>query len=512
MNKLIITMLVLLLIAIAAVGGYWFATGGSFSDVKENLASRITKAAGDNSMSGSVPDSMQNASMENDKKEKVPLFYRHPMNPEITSPLPAKDSMNMDYIPVFADSDTDSDNAPVGTVKIDPVTVQNIGVRTAIAEEKTMSRNIRAAGRVTYDEGRIVRLHPKVEGWIESLYINKVGDKVNKNVDLLSIYSPDLVASQQEYLLALNSLEILQKSPFEDIRRGAKDLVTTSRERLQFLDMPHHQILELERTRKIKKYLHMHSPFDGIVIDIGIREGEYVTPAKELYSLANLSKVWIYADIYESELPWVHEGDPVEMKLVGIPGKIFEGTLAYIFPFAEAKTRSIRVRLEFDNPDLLLKPDMFADVTIKAQQQLKAITIPEEAIVRSGQREQVFIVRDSGKFEPREVKPGLNSDGMVQILEGITAGEEVVTSSQFLIDSESKLRESTAKMFEAINADNAIKSDLKKSPMEERKSDASMQMETAVKMESGSKDEMKCGASMNMKDGNPVHSGEHAHD
>ena len=510
MNKLIIIILALFILFIAAAGGYWFATGGSFSDVRENLAHRISKTAEDSSMSGSVSGLEQSISMENDKKERVPLFYRHPMNPEITSPLSAKDSMNMDYIPVYADSDSSSntDNVPAGTVKIDPVTIQNIGVRTAIAEEKTMSRNIRAAGRVTYDEGRIVRLHPKVEGWIESLYINKVGDKVNKNVDLLSIYSPDLVASQQEYLLALNSLEILQKSPFEDIRRGAKDMVTTSRERLQFLDMPLHQIRELEKNRKIKKYLHMHSPFDGIVIDIGIREGEYVTPDKELYSLADLSKVWIYADIYESELPWVHEGDPVEMKLAGIPGKTFVGTLAYIFPFAEARTRSIRVRLEFNNPDLLLKPDMFADVMIKAQQQLKAVTIPEEAIVRSGQREQGFIVRDSGKFEPREVRPGLSSDGMVQILNGLKAGEEVVTSSQFLIDSESKLRESTAKMLEAMNA--------------EKESGDSMQVTTpmkvngkcgaSMKMESGSKNGMKCGAAMNMKDDNPDQSGQRAHD
>jgi len=166
--------------------------------------------------------------------------------------------------------------------------------------------------------------------------------------------------------------------------------------------------------------------------------------------LADLSKVWVFADVYESELPWVNENDPVEMTLTGIPGKVFKGDLAYIYPYAEAKTRTIKVRLEFDNTDLLLKPDMFANVTIKTQQQHSAITLPSEAIVRSGERDQVFVVREQGKFEPRLVTTGLSSNGLTQILSGIIAGDEVVTSSQFLIDSESKLRESTAKMLEKI--------------------------------------------------------------
>lgn len=382
-----------------------------------------------------------------EKKERKPLFYRNPMNPAITSPVAAKDEMGMDYIPVYADNDSDS-GEPAGTVRIDPVTVQNIGVRTAVVEKQILSRTIRTVGRVDYNEEMMTRLHPKIEGWIEKLYIDKTGEQVKKDTILLNIYSPQLVTSQQEYLLALNSLQELKDSPYEDIARGAEEMVRISRERLEFLDVPEHQIRDLEKSRKIKKYLHIHSPFEGIVLKIGAREGQYITPKTELYMLANLSNVWVYADIYEDELPWVKVGDEVNIQLTGIPGRTFTGRLTYIYPYAEAKTRTVKVRLEFDNKEQLLKPDMYANVTIHAQSQTDAVVIPSEAVVRSGMREQVFVVRGPGKFEPREVKLGVSSGGLVQVLEGVEPGEVVVTSSQFLIDSESKLREATAKMLE----------------------------------------------------------------
>ena len=376
------------------------------------------------------------------------LFYRNPMNPAITSPVPAKDEMGMDYIPVYAEGSIGGEAAPAGTVTIDPVTVQNIGVRTAVAKRESISRHIRAVGRVTLDEERLSRLHPKTEGWIEELYVDKTGEQIRKDTILLNIYSPQLVTSQQEYLLALNNLDALRKSPYAEIRRGAEDLVKSARERLELLDVPEHQIRELEQSRKIKKNLHIHSPFDGVVMKIGVREGQYVTPSTELYQIADLSRVWVIADVYENEMPWIQSGDPVDMKLEAIPGKVFTGRVGYIYPYAEAKTRTIKVRLEFANPDLDLRPDMFADVTIQAQRKVDAVVIPSEAVVRSGEREQVFVVRGPGKFEPRTVKTGVQSQGLVQIIDGVSPGEEVVTSSQFLIDSESKLREATAKMLE----------------------------------------------------------------
>ncbi|GAB3316726.1 efflux RND transporter periplasmic adaptor subunit [Haliea atlantica] len=378
------------------------------------------------------------------------LYYRNPMNPSVTSPTPMKDSMGMDYVPVYAEGESSD---VVGTVKIDPVVVQNIGVRTAIAKSESISRTIRTVGRVDFNEERMARLHPKVQGWIEELYVDKTGETVASDDILLSIYSPQLVSTQQEYLLALNNLAALGESPFEEIREGARDLVKSSRERLQFLDVPEHQIEELETSREIKKSIHIHSPVDGTVLRIGVRQRQHVTPQQELYMLADLSEVWVLADIYENEIPWVNVGDEVEMTLTSVPGKTFTGEVAYIYPYSEAKTRTTKVRLVFDNPDLLLRPDMFAEVKILSDTREKSVVVPSEAVVRSGGNPQIFVVRDPGKFEPRTVRLGVESGGRVEVLDGVSDGEEVVTSAQFLVDSESKLREATAKMMDALKGE-----------------------------------------------------------
>lgn len=382
------------------------------------------------------------------------LFYRSPMNPTVTSPTPTKDSMGMEYIPVYADGPTEAANA--GTVQIDPVVIQNIGVRTAIAEKIALSRTIRSVGRVDFDEERMARLHPKVEGWIEEIRVDKTGQHVNADDVLLSIYSPKLVSTQQEYLLALNNLAALEKSAFDDIRRGAEELVKSSRERLMLLDVPEHQIRKLEETREIKKSLHIHTPVAGTVIRIGSRPGQYVTPNTELYMVVDLSKVWVYADVYEYELPWIKLGDKVQMTLASAPGKKFEGTLGYIFPYAEAKTRTTKVRIVFDNQEMLLRPEMFTEVFIQSDTQENAIVIPAEAVIRSGSHAQIFVVSGVGKFEPRLVTLGIESNGRVSVLKGLKLGEEVVTSAQFLVDSESKLREATAKMMQALKNKSTI--------------------------------------------------------
>ena len=388
-------------------------------------------------------------SVEKAATERNPLFYRSSMDPSITSPVPAKDSMGMDYVPVYADSAVDTDKT--GTVEIDPVVVQNIGVRTMVAKRASLSRTIRAVGRVDFDEERMARLHPKVEGWIEEIRVNKTGEAVKEGDVLLSIYSPQLVSTQQEYLLALNNVVAVEKSSFDDIRRGAQELVKSSRKRLRLLDVPEHQIRELEESREIKKSLHIHTPVSGTVIRIGSRQGQYVTPKTELYMVVDLSQVWVYADVYEYELPWVKVGDEVAMTLASVPGRTFKGSLAYIYPYAESKTRTTKVRLVFDNPELLLRPDMFSEVVIQSGTLQDAIVIPSEAVIRSGTRNQVFVVRGPGKFEPRVVKLGFESKGQVAVLEGVSVGDEVVTSAQFLVDSESKLREATAKMLETLN-------------------------------------------------------------
>jgi len=382
--------------------------------------------------------------------ERKPLYYRHPMNPEITSPVPAKDAMGMDYIPVYAD-EADGSGLPAGTVRIDPQLVQTIGVRTARVEQRTLGRVIRTVGRVAFDEERLYRLHPKIEGWIEELRVDTTGQPVRRGDILLSIYSPKLVSTQQEYLLALKNLEALANSAIPDIARGARELVAASRERLRLLDVPEHQLRQLEETRQVIRELHIHAPATGIVMQVGVREGQFVTPRDELYLVADLSRIWVLVDIYEDELPWVRAGDPAEMSVMAVPGRRFRGKLSYIYPYAERQTRTIKARLEFDNTDGLLKPDMFADVTLHASQRRGALAVPEEAIIRSGVREKVFVVRAPGQFEPREVTTGVSSDDYVEILEGLEPGDEVVVSAQFLIDSESKLREAAAKMRKPAN-------------------------------------------------------------
>lgn len=421
MNKQTFVSLVLVAI-IAGGGGYWLA---------QHQSSSTTATATGDAATG----------------ERKPLFYRNPMNPAITSPVPAKDEMGMDYIPVYADAGA-ADNEPAGTVIINPVTVQNIGVRTARVERRALSHAVRAVGRVAFDERRLARLHPKTEGWVEKLRVDTTGSLVKQDDILLSIYSPQLVSSQEEYLLAMRNYAVLQGSPYAEIRQGARELLESALERLRLLDVPEHQIRELEQNGKIKKRIHIHSPFDGTVIKVGVREGQYVTPQTELYMLADLSRVWVYVDVYEEDLPWIKLGDVGEMTVRAVPGRTFRGKVTYIYPYMERKTRTARVRLEFDNPALLLKPEMFANITLRAGRVDDAVVVPSEAVVRSGERDLIFVVRERGKFEPRPVTLGLSADGLVQILEGVEPGEEVVTSAQFLIDSESQLREATAKMLE----------------------------------------------------------------
>jgi Cu(I)/Ag(I) efflux system membrane fusion protein len=431
MNKQWIVALPITIVIALTIGlgtGYWYAAQKDHAEMK-------AMATG--------------PSAETSAPEDKPLFYRNPMNPAITSSVPAKDEMGMDYIPVYANGAGSQGGVP-GTVLIDPVTAQNIGIRSAVAKKQVLSRTIRAVGRVDYDEELISKVHPKIEGWVEDLQVTRTGEKVEKDAILLSIYSPQLVTSQQEYVLALKNLAVLQDSPYAEIRQGAQDLVESSRKRLEFLDMPAHQLTDLTETLKVKKNLHIHSPFNGIVMHLGVSVGDYVTPKTQLYMLADLSKVWVYVDVYEYELPWLKIGDEAEITTASVPGKIFKGQVAYIYPYMERKTRTAKIRIELANQNLQLKPEMFANVVLQGGRKITAVVIPAEAVVRSGKRTQVFLVKGEGKFEPREVTLGVSTEGLVQVLQGLEAGEQVVTSSQFLIDSESKLREATAKMLEAM--------------------------------------------------------------
>ena len=271
-----------------------------------------------------------------------PLMWRNPMNPSVTSPAPAKDSMGMDYIPVCADEGA---GGPAGTVKIDPTVTQDIGVRVTKAVQKNLSREVTTVGRVTFDETRLTTLHPKVDGWVDKLFVDKTGESVKENTMLLSFYAPELVATQEEYLLALANWEQLKASQYKDIREGAKRLLDSSLDRLRFFDVPEHQIRALQRTHKVLKNMHIHAPAAGIVTKIGVRDGARVTPATELYQIADLSRVWVLADLYEYEIPWVKVGDSASLSIASMPGRTFTGKITYIYPYLDPKTRTNKVRI-----------------------------------------------------------------------------------------------------------------------------------------------------------------------
>jgi Cu(I)/Ag(I) efflux system membrane fusion protein len=379
--------------------------------------------------------------------EKKPVFYRSPMNPAITSPVPAKDSMGMDYVPVYADADDTA--GPSGTVKIDPVLIQKIGVRTGMAMERTMSKLITTPAKVTFDEETLTMVHSKFSGWAEEVLVNKTGEEVKKGQTLLTIYSPELVSTQEEYLLALANAKVLALSSMKEIRDDAKRLANATRKRLAYFDIPEQVIKQLEESGEVRRNLPIDSAFAGTAIDVNVEPGHYITPGKRLYRLADLSKVWVYADVYEPDLPWIHTGDMAMISVASQPGKKFSGTIDYIYPYEEGNTRTVRVRLIFDNKDGKLKPGMFADITIHADKRDKVLAVPSEAIVRSGSKEQIFVVTGPGIFEPRTVVTGVEADGYTEIIKGLSQHARVVTSAQFLIDSESKLKEATAAMIKA---------------------------------------------------------------
>ncbi|MBI5748487.1 MAG: efflux RND transporter periplasmic adaptor subunit, partial [Nitrospinae bacterium] len=278
------------------------------------------------------------------KKDRRILFYRAPMNPEVTSPTPKKDEMGMDYVPVYEEED----GIAPGAVKIDPATVKSINVRTEKVIKKPLRRSIRTTGRIDYDERKVTHIHTKIQGWVEKLYVDFTGKEVNEGDMLLEVYSPELVSAQQEYLLALGYAKSLKDSKVEGVTSGAESLLESARKRLQLFDVAEHQIKELEETKKPKKTLHIHSPVHGIVVQKNLLQGMFVTPDTHLDVIPDISKIWVYADIYEYELPWIKVGQETEMTLSYFSGKVFKGVVTYIYPYLQAETRTVKVRMEFD--------------------------------------------------------------------------------------------------------------------------------------------------------------------
>jgi membrane fusion protein, copper/silver efflux system len=327
-----------------------------------------------------------------------------------------------------------------GAVMVSPERQQLIGLKTGVVGYRSIERTIRTVGVVEFDERRLADVNIKIEGWIESLLVNFTGEPVKKGQPLLTIYSPDLVSTQEEYLQALRAKETLSKSRFPDIASGADTLVNASRRRLQYWDISDEEIGTLERTRTPRKSLTLHSPIDGVVIEKMAFRGKKVMPGENLYKVADLSTVWVQGEIYEYEIPLVKLGQPAAITFASYPGEVFRGKVTYINPVLQEKTRTVKVRFEFPNTkDWKLKPQMYANVELKIPLG-KRLVVPDEAVLDSGTRQLIFIDKGQGTFEPRDVKVGARVDGYTEILAGLSAGEKVVTSANFLIDSESQLK------------------------------------------------------------------------
>jgi membrane fusion protein, copper/silver efflux system len=353
------------------------------------------------------------------------LYYRNPMGLPDTSPTPKKDAMGMDYLPVYADEAARGD--PPGTVRISPGRLQTLGVRTEAVEMRPASaRTIRATGILQFDERHLATVTTKVPGWIEHLIVAATGDPVRRGQVLAEIYSPDLVASEEEYLLAS--------------RMGAA-VAVASVQRLRALDIPEEEIARLRRTGKSSRRIAVVAPADGVVIDKPVQQGMRVDAGEALYKTADLSDIWLIAQVQEQDLNAIRPGQRARATFVAFPGRTFEGVVDFIYPSLSAETRTARVRIVIPNSDGSLRAAMYASVEVKAPAGAESVlSVPNSAVLDTGTRQVVLVARGEGRFEPRAVRLGVHGDDWVQVLQGVTQGEHVVVGANFLIDAESNMR------------------------------------------------------------------------
>ncbi|WP_052464820.1 efflux RND transporter periplasmic adaptor subunit [Geoalkalibacter subterraneus] len=374
--------------------------------------------------------------------ERKIKYWVAPMDPTYIRDEPGKSPMGMDLVPVYED-----EAASGSIISVAPEVRQSMGVRTSLVERRDLHRTIRTVGLVDYDEPQRYSVNAKIDGWIERLYVDQTGQEVKKGQPLLELYSPKLVSAQEEYLLALRNRDALKDSSFSQISEGAERLLQSSRKRLQYFDISDRQIAELEKSGRVRKTMTLYSPYQGVVTMKIATDGQFIKSGTELFKISDLSSVWVMADIYAYELPWVEVGQQAEIILPYVGDKTRQAEISFIYPYVESKTRTIKARLEIANPDFELKPEMYVNVRIKGNVVEDALAIPSEAVINSGEKQTVFVDLGDGEFEPRQVKIGLQDDeGYVQITQGLLDGERVVTSAQFLFDSESRLREATKKL------------------------------------------------------------------
>ncbi len=366
--------------------------------------------------------------------ERRILYYRNPMDASITSKQPAKDSMGMDYIPVYADGD--GAQAAQGGVRIDARVAQNLGVRTARVERRTLARSLHAPGTVMADEGALSHFNPRASGWLTRLYVRTLGEVVERGAPLAELSSPELYGAQEDYRIARAA---------HAAGHGDAALVAAARARLDYLGVPAARIAALDRGAGALRSLTLTAPFRGVVTEINVREGGYATPETRLYALADLSRVWVNVELYARDLPWVKPGDAVTLSLPHLPGREWQGRIGYLYPTLNAESRTTQARLSFDNADGVLRPGMYADARIAAAPRT-VLAVPREALIRTGSGESVLIARGEGRFEPVAIVSGAEDDMHVEIVSGLSEGQAIVLSGQFLLDAEASFQGAATRM------------------------------------------------------------------
>ncbi|TAN67725.1 MAG: efflux RND transporter periplasmic adaptor subunit [Methylobacter sp.] len=410
--------------------------------------------------------------------EKKPLYYRHPMNPKVTSMTPAKDEMGMDYVPVYAEqpsiaapesgkilyyrhpmgaADTSAlpkkdemgmDYLPVyekelvnaGQIQISPEKIQKLGVKTETLAKRTLTRSIRALGGIQVDERRVHAVTTKFEGWISRLYVNSTGQAVKRGQPLLEVYSPELITAQQEYLIARQAQQALQQSS-DQARGTAENLADNALQRLHYWDIAPAQLQRLQTRQQPLDTLPLQSPVNGVVLEKPAQEGMRFMPGELLFRIADLSSVWLVIEVFEQDIGEVRLGQVAQVHINAYPDRLFSGKVEFIYPTLTAETRTVKVRVELPNIEGLLKPGLYGSVTLAALTDKSAcLAVPDSAVIDSGARQVVLIQKAEGRFEPRVVKLGLQADGYWEVLAGLDEGDEVVSRANFLIDAESNLK------------------------------------------------------------------------
>ena len=360
---------------------------------------------------------------ESSSAEPKPIYWVAPMDANYRRDEPGLSPMGMELVPVYAEDVAGDDSA--GMVKINPVVENNLGVRVATVSQGALTQPLATVGYVGFDEDKLWHLHSRVDGWIEKLYTKYEGEYVKAGSPLLELYSPALVNAQEDFLNVLS-------------RRNAKT-IASSTERLKTLGMTNKQIKELKKSRKIKQRITFYAPQDGYVTGLNVREGMFVTPKQRVMAVGSLETVWVIAEVFERQASWLSVGSDAQMELDYLPGQNWQGRVDYIYPILDAKTRTVKVRLRFDNKEQALKPNMFARVTLNTRTIDDALSIPKSALIRTGQQQRVVLSLGDGQYRSVAVEAGRSAGDQVEIIAGLKAGEQVVTSAQFLLDSESSL-------------------------------------------------------------------------